>query len=393
MSYVDLTYQPNPTDVLCSYYLEPAKSKTIQAAAQELCSKATVYQHPGASFSALAACAYEFQEDTMKVAYPAGLFEAGNIAQMLTIIAGKIFGLDVIHNLRLQDVALPEWWVKSFRGPAYGSGILKKFFDNPERPLVASFITPEVGLDVERFAQKAQAAYKGGCDIVRDSAQLTSLPSNDFETRVKKMVQVARAAEEKTGMPKKYFPNVSGAGDVVLKRTKFASSNGLRGVVVDFQTCGFGVLQMVRSEFPEMILYGDRTSHAAMARNKRQGISMTTLGKFARLAGTDLLEIGSIKGDMVETEAHVVQLQINLLSSLFVTRDPLRFNQDWFGLNNTLPVISGGLTAEDVRELRSRFGNEIVLQFGRSMTGTEGENLDRKVERFLDELGPLVPLV
>lgn len=393
MTYVDHSYQPQPSDVLCSYYLEPAKSKTIQEASQELCSKATVYQSSGSSFNKLAAIAYQFREDHMKVAYPAGLFEAGNIPQMLAIIAGKIFGLDVIHNLRLQDVAFPEWWIKSFRGTAHGSGIISKFFDNPARPLVASFITPEVGLEVDAFANKAMAAFIGGCDIVRDSAQMTHLPNNGFEARVKAVQNVAKAAQDKTGMPKLFFPNISGPGDVVLKRTKFALANGAKGGVLDFQTCGFGILQMVRNEFPELIIYGDRTTHAAMARNKRQGISMTTLGKFARLAGADLIEIGSIKGDMVETEAHVVQLQVNLLTNLFVTRDPDRFNQDWHGQGNSMPVISGGLTAEDIRELRHRFGNEIVLQFGRSMTGTEQPDLARRVEHFLDELGPLVPLV
>jgi len=393
MNYVDLTYKPQLTDVLCSYYLEPAKNKTIQEAAQELCSKATVYQSSGASFSDLAACAFQFSIDHMKVAFPAGLFEPGSIPQMLAIVAGKIFGLDVIHNLRLQDVQFPEWWIKSFRGPAWGSQIIAKFFDNPARPMVASFITPEVGLDVDGFCNKAMAAFAGGCDIVRDAAQLTNLPNNNFDARVKAMIKIGKAAEDKTGMRKIYFPNVSGPGNIVLQRTKFAMANGAKGVVLDFQTCGFGILQMLRNEFPELIIYGDRTSHAAMARNKRQGISMTTIGKFARLAGADLIEIGSIKGDMVETEAHVVQLQTNLLANLFMTRDLDRFNQDWYGQCNSLPVISGGLTAEDIRELRHRFGNEIVLQFGRSMTGVENKNLTQKVEHFLDELGPLVPLV
>lgn len=393
MNYVDLTYKPQSTDVLCSYYLEPAKNKTIQAAAQELCSKATVYQSPGASFSELAACAYQFSADHMKVAFPAGLFEPGNIPQMLAIVAGKIFGLDVIHNLRLQDVQFPEWWIKSFRGPALGGKLLEKLFDNPARPLVASFITPEVGLDVDAFCNKAIAAFAGGCDIVRDSAQMANLPNNSFDVRVKAMIKIRKAAEDKTGMRKVYFPNVSGPGSSVLQRTKFATASGAKGVVLDFLTCGFGILQMVRSEFPELVIYGDRSTHAAMARNKRQGISMTTIGKFARLAGADLIEIGSIKGDMVETEAHVVQLHMNLVEDLFVTRDPDRFNQNWRGLPNSLPVISGGLTAEDIRELRNRFGNEIVLQFGRSMTGVEDKNLQQKVEHFLDELGPLVPLV
>lgn len=392
MTYVDLSYQPQPVDVLCSYYLEPAKSKTIHEAAQELCNKASVDVCAGENFGDLAARAYEFSEDTMKVAYPALLFEPGNIPQMLSIIAGRIFGLDIIHNLRLQDVAFPEWWIKSFRGPAYGSRIIPKFFESLERPLVSGRITPEVGLDVDAFANKALATFIGGCDIVRDAAQMTSLPNNSFEDRVKAVMRVAQTAEQKAGMPKIYFPNVSGPGDAILKRAKFAVVNGAKGVIVDFQTCGFGTLQMVRNEFPELIIYGDRTSHAAMARNKRQGISMTTLGKFARLAGADLIEIGSITGDMVETEAHVVQLHMNLLANLFITRDPHRFNQDWYGLGNSLPVISGGLTAEDVRELRNRFGHEIVLQFGRSMTSVEN-NLAQRVERFLDELGPLVPLV
>ena len=392
MTYVDQAYQPQSSDVLCSYYLEPAKSKTIQQVAQELCNKASVDMRAGAYFEKLAACAYEFREDTMKVAYPAELFEAGNIPQMLSIIAGRIFGLDIIHNLRLQDVAFPEWWIKSFRGTAYGSQIIPKFFENPERPLVSGRITPEVGLDVDAYANKAMATFIGGCDIVRDAAQMTSPPKNDFEARVNAVLRVAKAAEQKIGMPKVYFPNVSGPGDLVLKRTKIALASGAKGVILDFQTCGFGTLQMLRNEFPELIIYGDRTSHAAMARNKRQGISMTTLGKFARLAGADLVEIGSITGDMVETEAHVVQLHMNLLANLFITRDPHRFNQEWFGLGNSLPVISGGLTAEDIRELRNRFGHEIVLQFGRSMTGTE-HDLAKKVESFLDELGPLVPLV
>jgi ribulose-bisphosphate carboxylase large chain len=312
---------------------------------------------------------------------------------MLTIIAGKIFGLDVIHNLRLQDVQFPEWWIKSFRGAAFGSQLIDKFFDNPARPLVASFITPEVGLEVDGFCNKAMAAFAGGCDLVRDAAQMTSLPNNNFEARVKAMFKIAKAAQDKAGMAKVYIPNVSGPGDLVLQRTKFAMTNGAKGVVLDFQTCGFGTLQMLRNEFPELIIYGDRTTHAAMARNKRQGISMTTIGKFARLAGADLIEIGSIKGDMVENEAHVVQLHTNLIANLFVTPDADRFNQDWAGQRNSLPVISGGLTAEDIRELRNRFGNEIVLQFGRSMTGVEDKNLTQKVEHFLDELGPLVPLV
>ena len=393
MSYLNETYQTNADEVLCSYRLEPAPGKDMRAAVEELCKKASVDLIGGAAVKDLIARAYWIKDNTVKVAFPAALFEEGNIPQLLTLVAGKIFGLEKIGSLRLQDLRFPEWWLKTFRGPAYGSALLEKIFDSPDRPLVSSAISPEVGLDLSAYHIKAEASFMGGCDIVRDSPQLNNTKNNAFEARVNALLALAADCADRCGMPKMYFPNVSGPGDVMLRRIEHVLKKGGKGVVVSFQASGFGILQMVRNQFPEIIIYGDRTSHAAMARNKSQGIAMTVLGKLARVAGADLIEIGSITGDMVETEAMVVQLHTNLLADIFRTRFPeQRFDQDWHGFNNSLPVVSGGISAEDIRELRQRFGNHLVLQFVRSMTGQE-KVTKQHVERFLDELGPLVPLV
>lgn len=391
MTYINESHVPAADAILCSYHVEPAGGKGILASVEELCKKASVDFAGGAGVRDFGACAYEIKDQNVKVAFPAALFEDGNIPHLLTIVAGKIFGLEKIASLRLQDVRFPSWWLKTFRGSAFGSSLLEKVFEGPSRPLVSSMISPEVGLDLETYHEKAEASFLGGADIVRDSPQINNniIP---FDKRIESMLALARTCSQKTGMPKMYFPNVSGPGDVVLQRVEKIVKKGGRGVVVNFQAAGFGILQMVRNMFPELVIYADRTSHAATARNKRQGISMTTLGKLARVAGADLVEIGSITGDMVETEAHVVQLHTNLLADIFKTPDPNRFDQNWHGVGNSLPVTSGGLTAEDIRELRHRFGNRLVLQFGRSMTGREKVSQSH-VERFLDELGPLVPLV
>lgn len=392
MAYVNEAYQVNDNEILCSYRLEPAAGKDLRAAAEELCKKASVDVVGGPLVKDLIARAYWINDNTVKVAFPAALFEDGNIPQLLTVVAGKIFGLEKIASLRLQDIRFPAWWLKTFRGPAYGSALIEKIFESPGRPLVASAISPEVGLDLNTYHVKAEASFMGGCDLVRDSPQLRNMKSNSFEDRVNALLALAADCADKSGMPKLYFPNASGPGDVMLKRIEYVIKKGGKGVVISFQASGFGVLQMVRNQFPDLIIYADRTSHAAMARDKRQGISMTTLGKLARVAGADLIEIGSITGDMVETEAMVVQLHTNLLADIFRTRFTERFDQDWHGLNSSLPVVSGGISAEDIRELRQRFGNHLVLQFVRSMTGQE-KVTKQHVERFLDELGPLVPLV
>jgi len=392
MSYIDLNYRPETTDLLCSYNLEPAESKTLASVTEELCSKAAIDTRAGSHREALAARAYAMDGNFVKVAYPAEHFEPGNIPQMLSVVAGRILGLVNLANLRLLDIQFPAAWVKSFRGPAHGSEDLHKYFDNPERPLVAALMAPEVGMDLKTYTQKAFAVLMGGCDMVRDSHQLTDLPNNRFEERVKSVLALTNEAAKKSELPKLYFPNVTGAGDVVLKRTRFVINAGGNGVVIDFQTAGFGVLQMLRNEFPGLIIYADRTSHGATARNKKHGISMTTLGKLARLAGADLVEIGSITGDMLETHAQVVQLHTNLLADNFVTRDQQRLDQNWFGLKKSMPVISGGLTSDDIRDLRYTFGHNMVLQFGRSMTGGDSISPEH-VERFLFHMGSLVPLV
>lgn len=392
MPYLDKHYQTHPSEVLCSYHIEPAAGKTLEAATEELCSKAAIDVSAGSNRERLAAHAYATEGNTVKVAYPADHFEPGNIPQMLSVVAGRIFGLANMANLRLLDIGFPEAYVKTFHGPAHGTEAINKLLGGPERPLVAALMAPEVGLDLPQYKKKVFAVLMGGCDMVRDSHQLTDLPNNRFEERVKTVLALAQEAAVKSELPKLYFPNVSGPGDVARKRTSFALAAGAKGVVINFQTSGLGALQMLRNEFPELIIYADRTSHGAAARNKRHGISMTTLGKLARLAGADLVEIGSITGDMLETHAQVVQLHTNLLAENFVTRDPQRFDQNWFGLKNCLPVLSGGLSSDDIRELRYTFGHQMVLQFGRSMTG--GDNITPEhVQRFLFHLGPLVPLV
>ncbi len=392
MTYIDKAYQPQPTDLLCSYHLEPTNGKTLESVTEELCSKAAIDMSTGANREPLAACAYAIDGNNVKVSYPADHFEPGNIPQVLSVVAGRIFGLANIANLRLLDMRFPEWWVKSFRGPAHGSDDLHQILGDPERPLVSALIAPEVGMDLQTYKKKAFAALMGGCDMIRDSHQLTDLSNNRFEERVKTVLALTHEAAAKSELPKLYFPNVTGAGDVILKRTRFATQAGCRGVVIDFHTCSLSALQMLRNEFSDLIIYADRTSHGATARNKKHGIAMTTLGKLARLAGADLVEIGSITGDMIETQAQVVALHTNLLAENFTSQNPQRFSQNWYGLKKCMPVLSGGLTSDDIRELRYTFGHEMVLQFGRSMTGRDNITPE-SIERFLFDMGPLVPLV
>jgi len=69
---------------------------------------------------ALSAKAYYLNPPWVEIAYPQALFELGNMSQILSSVAGNIFGMKAVRNLRLEDVFWPEEIAKNFPGPQYG---------------------------------------------------------------------------------------------------------------------------------------------------------------------------------------------------------------------------------------------------------------------------------
>ena len=55
----------------------------------------------------LEAKAFSFDKHFVKVAYPLALWEEGNAVQLMSGIAGNIFGMKALKNLRLIDATPP----------------------------------------------------------------------------------------------------------------------------------------------------------------------------------------------------------------------------------------------------------------------------------------------
>ena len=70
----------------------------------------------------------------IKVAYPQELFEYDNVPNILSSIAGNIFGMKAVKGIRLEDVRFPHGVLKSFRGPKYGIQGVRKMLKIKSRP-------------------------------------------------------------------------------------------------------------------------------------------------------------------------------------------------------------------------------------------------------------------
>ena len=363
MKYIDfvkLNYQPIESDLLCTFYVEPEEISLKEAAggvaAESSVGTWTELATAKAYVDQFAARVFSIRGNIVKIAYPIELFEDGNMPNILSSIAGNVFGLRALKNLKLLDVDFPAKLTKTFRGPRFGISGIRKLLKVPERPFVGTIIKPKLGLRTKDHAKVAYEAWVGGCDIVKDDENLSSQNFNPFEERIAKTLELRDKAQSETGERKVYMANVTAETATMLKRAEHVRQHGGEYVMVDILTCGFSALQTLRDQNHPLVLHAHRAGHAAFTKNFKHGISMRTIAKVARVVGVDQLHVGTVVGKMSETKQEVME---NI--------DALKMPMN--GLNPVLPVASGGLHPRLVPALIKTFGNDFVIQAGGGIHG------------------------
>lgn len=373
IDFVDLKYKAQENDVICEFYVEP-EGISIEEAAGGIAAESSIGTWTELTTEKeyvreLAARVFEINGNSVKIAYPLELFEYGNMPNILSSIAGNIFGLKTIKNLRLNNVSFPSELIKSFKGPKFGIGGIRKLFKVYDRPFVGTIIKPKLGLRTEDHARVAYEAWVGGCDIVKDDENLSGQKFNQFEDRVAKTLESRDKAEDETGEKKVYMVNVTAETMEMLRRAEFVLAQGGEYIMVDILTCGFSALQTLREKDFNLVIHGHRAGHAAFTKDPKHGISMRVIAKIARIIGVDQLHVGTVVGKMRETEEEVRE-NIEALKT------------QWNGLKPCLPVASGGLHPRMVPALIKFFGKDFVIQAGGGIHGhKEGTSAGAKAMR------------
>jgi len=346
--FVDMKYRPK-NDVVCTFRLEPASAEAMNAVAGESSIGTwTEVKTMNSRIKKMGATVFSKSGNVIKVAYPAELFEPGNMPQILSSVAGNIFGMKIVRNLRLEDIELGRL-ERSFPGPRYGIAGIRKLLGIRGRPLVGTIIKPKLGLREHEHATVAYRAWSGGIDIVKDDENLTSQSFNRFEKRVTNTLKMLKKAERETGENKAYMPNVTAECDEMVRRAHFVKDNGGTYAMVDILTVGWSGLQSLRNADTGLVLHAHRAMHAAFTRNPRHGISMMVIGKVAKAIGIDQLHVGTAVGKMSEEKKNVIAIAK--------------------AIRPVFPVCSGGLHPGMVPELVRMLGNDVIIQSGGGIHG------------------------
>jgi len=360
IDFVNQSYTPKPTDLICDFYVEPL-GITLNEAAGGVAAESSVGTWTELStikpyVEKLAATVFQIEGNNIRIAYPIELFENDNMPNILSSVAGNVFGLRALKNLRLNDLVLPKDLVQSFKGPKYGISGVRNLLGVKDRPLVGTIVKPKLGLKTQDHAKVAYEAWRGGCDVVKDDENLSSQSFNPFEDRVVETLEMRDRAESETGEKKVYMINITAETDEMLKRAQYVKDHGGRYLMVDILTCGFSALQTIREHDFGLVIHAHRAGHAAFTKNPKHGVSMQVIAKVARIIGVDQLHVGTVVGKMSETKEEVLE-NIGAIK------------KDMYGLKDVFPVASGGIYPGLVPDLMRYFGKDFVIQAGGGIHG------------------------
>lgn len=305
----------------------------------------------------------KINDDNLRIAYPVDDFsiEVGAVPQILSVIAGNLFGLESIGKLRLENVFFPKSIIRDFKGPKFGVAGLRKALDRPDKPLVGTIVKPKIGFPPKDTANYVYEAGAGGLTNSKDDETLVDQKFCPIEDRT---VAVAEALDrlESEGHKMMHAINVSTSGHKIVELAEKVQSWGAKEIMVDVITCGFAAVQAL-AEDPsiKVPIHVHRTMHGAMTRDPLHGVAMLPIAKLVRMCGGDALHIGTLgvgkmsgnyKGDHDNLDACLDDVTV-----------PYK---------TVMPVCSGGVFPGMIGKMISESGMNVQIQAGGGVAGHPG---------------------
>jgi len=366
--FIDKKYKPKRDDLKVLFYFEPARGKSNEDAIGRIASESstgtwtTLFKMPK-GMKKLMATAYKVEGNYVYVAYPLELWEKENAPQLLSGIAGNIFGMKALKSLRLIDASLPQAYIKNYPGPNLGINGLRKYFKVYDRPLTGAVPKPKVGFSAEEHAKIGFETWMGGFDLVKDDENLTNQTFNNFNKRVRLMTKMRDKAEKETGDVKDALINITAETNEMEKRAKILHEHGFKYAMIDVVVSGVSAVQTLRETLGDygMAIHAHRAMHAAFDRDEKQGITMQFLAKIMKLVGVDEIHSGTGVGKLVGTKEEVQAIASVLRDKNVKARKRLLLEQNWGNIKPAFPVSSGGLHPGLVPDEMKIYGKDVML--------------------------------
>ncbi|MDX1734931.1 MAG: RuBisCO large subunit C-terminal-like domain-containing protein [Halioglobus sp.] len=229
----------------------------------------------------------ELRQFRIVIAYPSLLF-GNSTTRLWNSIFGEVHRLGYLSAAALIDLELPPGLAQGFSGPRYGADGIRGRLQVRDRPLFCRSMRPAAGLSTDEMVQLNERVLEGGFDIIKDDELTYDSERSPFEERVRRMVDMKKAVEDRTGEAKLYFANVIDDISTGLTLAEKACELGADGVLLSSAAQGLSFVSEVQKR-TDLILLSHNSCGDAITRSQLWGASDAVMAKLQRTAGADLL--------------------------------------------------------------------------------------------------------
>ena len=321
------------------------------------------------------ALVYEVDEakELMKLAYPVDLFDRNitdgraMIASFLTLAIGNNQGMGDVEYAKMHDFYFPPEYLRLFDGPSTTIADMWRVLGRPHVDggfIVGTIVKPKLGLRPRPFADACHEFWLGGDFIKNDEPQGNQVFAPMKET-IPLVADAMRRAQDETGEAKLFSANITAddpfemiaRGEYILET--FADLADHVAFLVDGYVAGPTAITTARRRFPNQYLHYHRAGHGAVTSPQTQrGYTAFVHCKMARVQGSSGIHTGTMSYGKMEGEAD------DRFTAYMLERDSADgpyFHQEWYGMNPTTAIISGGMNALRIPGFFENLGHSNVV--------------------------------
>jgi ribulose-bisphosphate carboxylase large chain len=338
-------------------------------------------------------------QELVKLAYPVDLFDRNitdgraMIASFLTLAIGNNQGMGDVEYAKMHDFYFPPEYLRLFDGPSTTIADLWRVLGRPHVDggfIVGTIVKPKLGLRPRPFADACFEFWQGGDFIKNDEPQGNQIFAPMKET-IPLVVDAMRRAQDKTGEAKLFSANITAddpfemiaRGEYILET--FADLADHVAFLVDGYVAGPTAITTARRRFPNQYLHYHRAGHGAVTSpQSKRGYTAFVHCKMARVQGSSGIHTGTMSFGKMEGEASdkftAYMLERN-------SADGPYYHQEWYGMNPTTPIISGGMNALRIPGFFENLGHSNVVMtagggsYGHIDGGAAGARSMRQAEQ------------
>ncbi|WP_417257872.1 3-oxo-isoapionate-4-phosphate decarboxylase OiaX [Celeribacter sp.] len=273
-----------------------------------------------------------------------------DIAALMTITVGGVYAVKGLSGVRVMDIDLPSEWA-CHPGPQYGVQGSRDLMGVSRGPMIASIIKPSLGLLPDATAEVVAQLCAAGVDFIKDDEKLMSPAYSSLEDRVKAIMPVIRAHEDKTGKRVMYAFGISSADpDTMMRNHDTVVAAGGNAAVININSVGYGGMSFLRKR-SALCLHAHRNGWDILTRHPGLGMEFRAYQKVWRLLGVDQFQINGIRAKYWEPDDSFVQSFKDVTTPIFSPDDC------------PLPVVCSGQWGGQAVDTYTRTGGNLDLMY------------------------------